>query len=413
MVMKITFTIPDRSITRTKLEYPTENVSFAYLLAIDKARYATRIYRDASGLIASDVFADKAVESPLRDAGSIVARDQLDTRNAYRAAITIGHSASDFYIQKLIAGTMIGLGSEAVDLSDIFYPCKFSLSGSTLKGYRIDMDTPKITVTDTSFASGYFGAGHFDGAGRSVLAMTGAVLRPSSTTLPPALTIIEVEVEGGGAPEDPYRPSLSKNLVEIQSLQGLSSFLYQEAKKYEVLRAKGFTDDEIKLLLGSIPQHQIDLNAVTWGAFEFNEKSPTNIIIVTGDNPYQQGAIQKHIELARSKNLKTLRPPRNYGEAVAQFNQLKRDYPHWLAGKDNYVYQVLGLEELDLFQDVDFYHGELIEHKTHYQQLKQIPDFEMFRRLEALEEKLNKVTVLTEERDKHMEKLKTIKRLGW
>jgi len=45
--------------------------------------------------------------------------------------------------------------------------------------------------------------------------------------------------------------------------------------------------------------------------------------------------------------------------------------------------------------------------------LKNVPEWELWRRLEALEEKLSKVTVLTEERDKHMEKLKTIKKLGW
>jgi hypothetical protein len=240
-----------------------------------------------------------------------------------------------------------------------------------------------------------------------------AWLKAPMTPLPPALAVLEVEVEGSGAPEDPYRPLLSKNLVEITSLEGLPSFLYQEAKKYEILKNKGFTDEEIRLLLGSIPQHQIDLNAVTWGAFEFSEKSPTNIIVVTGDNPYREGAVERQAELARNKNLKVLSPPRNYGEAVAQYNRIKRDYPHWLAGKDNYAYQTLGWEELDLFQNIDFYYGELIEHKTHYQQLKQVPEWEMWRRLEELERRLGRVTVLTEERDRHLEKLKSVKRLGW
>jgi hypothetical protein len=224
---------------------------------------------------------------------------------------------------------------------------------------------------------------------------------------------LEVEVEGSGAPEDPYRPLLNRNLVEITSLQGLPEFLYREAKRYEILKAKGFTEEEIRILLGSIPQHQVDLQAITYGAFEFSPDSPTNVIIITGDNPYQQGAIDKHVELARSKNLKTLRPPRNYGEAVAQYQQLKRDYPYWLAGKDNYAYMVLGLEELDLFQNIDFYEGELLEHKTHYRQLKQVPEWELWRRLDVLEEKLSKVTVLTEERDKHIAKIREVKRLGW
>ncbi|MCC6059240.1 MAG: hypothetical protein LM563_03235, partial [Thermofilum sp.] len=240
-----------------------------------------------------------------------------------------------------------------------------------------------------------------------------AWLKAPLTQLPPAQAIVEVEVEGSGTQEDPYRPLLGRNLVEIASLQGLPEFLYREAKRYEILRAKGFTEDEMKLLLGYVPQHQVDLDAVTWGAFEFSEKSPTNIIIVTGDNPYQQGAISRHVELARSKNLKTLRPPRNYGEAVAQYNRLKKDFPHWLAGKDNYAYQTLGLEELDLFQNVDFYYGELVEHRIHYQQLKQVPEWELWSRIEELERRLEGVRVLTEERDRHLEKLNAVKKIGW
>jgi fructose-1,6-bisphosphatase/sedoheptulose 1,7-bisphosphatase-like protein len=111
--------------------------------------------------------------------------------------------------------------------------------------------------------------------------------------------------------------------------------------------------------------------------------------------------------------MRVLDPPRNYGEAVAQYNKLREEFPHWLAGKDSYAYQVLGWEELDIFQNVDFYYGELIEHKTHYQQLKQVPDFEMWRRLEELERRVEKIEVLTEERDRHIKKLKEVKRLGW
>jgi len=414
MKIRATLEIPDRSVTRDKLEYPTENVSFAYLLSIDKAMGAKRIYSESAGIVTADSFTDKAVETPMKNAGVIVARDALDGRNSYRAHISAPRSTADFAVEKVVAGIGATLGYEAVDLSDVeWYICKFSVSGSTLKAYRDDLVTPKVTVTDTSLTSGKFGYGYWMGENRPALPMMGAILRAPSSPAPPAQAIIELDIEGSGAPEDPHRPLLNKNLVEIQSLTGLPEFLYREAKKYEVLRARGFTDEEIQLLLGSIPQHQVDLGAVTWGAFEFSEKSPTNIIVVTGDNPYQQGAIQKHIELARSKNLKTLSPPRNYGEAVAQYQRLKRNYPYWLAGKDSYAYQVLGLEELDIFQNVDFYFGELVEHRTHYDQLKRVPDWELWRKLEVLEEKLSKVTVLTEERDKHIAKLKEVKRLGW
>jgi hypothetical protein len=284
----------------------------------------------------------------------------------------------------------------------------FSLSGSTLKGYREDMTTPKITVTDTTFASGKFGHGGAMDSNPNPTIVAGRLLSPSSS-LPSAQTILEMDIEGNGR-DTPYAPSLSKNLVEVSSLTGLPDFLYQEAKKYSTLRAKDFTDEEIQLLLGYIPQHQVDLDAVTWGAFEFYpDKASTVIITIIGDNPYQSGAIERQ----KSKAKRVFTPPKDYNEAIELYNQLKNDYPHWLAGKDNFAYQVLGWEELDLFQNADFYYGELIEHKTHYNQLKQVPDWEIRNRLNELLDRLSKVNVLTEERDKHINKVKEILKKGW
>ena len=417
--------IPDRSIDRIKLEYPTEDVSFAYLSAINKVRYSA--YRTFGYLVLTDdSFTNKAVWVAVQVNTSAIIVGRYNNYNSmYFIDTDPGASASDIRLNRVVAGSATGLASEAVDIDTKGRGLVLSCSGSVLKGLRYELLTAvnpvalpspngTISATDTSFVSGLFGFRFLREASSHGGSESGSAwLKAPMTPLPPARAIIEVEVEGSGAPEDQYRPALSKGLVEIQSLQGLPEFLYREAKKYQMLISKSFTEDEIKLLLGYIPQHQVDLNSITWGAFEFSEKSPTNILIITGDNPYKSGAIDRQVEMARSKNLKTLRPPRNYGEAVAQFNQLKRDFQHWLAGKDNYAYQVSGLEELDLFQDVDFYFGELVEHKAHYQQLKNVPEWELWRRLEALEEKLSKVTVLTEERDKHMEKLKTIKKLGW
>jgi hypothetical protein len=428
MKIRATLEIPDRSITRAKLEHPTEDVSFAYLSSINMVVYSSIFIGFIGGYVtlARNSFTDKAVWQAVQSNNHpiLIARLQ-DYQNSYFNYYNLGAVATDHELLKIENGTLAWLASEAVDLDNRGRGLTVSCSGSVIKSLRYEMTTPvnplalpaptaTISATDTTFASGLFGhrfirAWHPHGGGES----DSAWLKAPMTPLPPALSIIEVEVEGDGTPENPYRPSLQTNLVEIAHLTGLPEHLYREAKKYEVLRAKGFTDDEIQLLLGSIPQHQVDLEAVTWGVFEFNKDSPTNIIVVTGDNPYREGAVERQAELARSKNLETLKPPRSYDEAAAQFNQLKRDYPHWLAGKDNYAYQVLGLEELDLFQNVDFYHGELIEHKTHYQQLRQVPDFEMWRRLEELEGRLERITILTEERDKHMAKLKEVKRLGW
>ena len=61
-------------------------------------------------------------------------------------------------------------------------------------------------------------------------------------------------------------------------------------------------------------------------------------------------------------------------------------------------------------------YGELIEHKTHYDQLKQVPDYEIEIRLNVLEIKLREYlmsSVLVEEVEKHLKKIKEIFEIGW
>jgi hypothetical protein len=407
---------PDLSVTRAKLEYPTVDVNFTYLAAIEKVTIPSTA-GVWTALITVDSFADKAVEIVewvsynLRYIG--VGR-YANPNNFYATATSASSATADHKLRKVVAGTFTDLTYEAVDLTDgYYYKWKLSTSGSSLKSYR---DTTYLSVTDTSLASGYFGR-HLTGEETSYPSDSRAwihsmllYLRAPGSFISPAQAILELPIEGSGKPEDPFRPLLSKSLVEVSSLTGLPDFLYQEAKKYEVLKAKGYTDDEMKLILGYVPQHQVDLNSITYGSFELHaDKSPTAIITVANDNPYQAGAIDKQKGNAK----RTFRVPKNYNEAAELYNQLKNDYPHWLAGKDNFAYQVLGLEILDWFQNIDFYFGEFIEHKTHYDQLKQVPDSEIRNRLNELIDKLSKATVLSDERDKHITKAKAILTKGW
>jgi hypothetical protein len=404
---------PDLSVTRAKLEYPTVNVSFAYLAAIGKVVEVN--FRAADlGPMTVDSFADKAVELLIGtpNYGNLAGR-WSNTSNYYFCAYNLGATAADFYLAKVVAGTQTTLATEAVDLSTGNYLTKLSCSGSTLKAFRVDMTTPKLTATDTSLASGMFG-GSRAAPGYSFFGgvLSGALRAPASASQP-ALLILEVEVGGSGAPEDPFRPSLSKSLAEISTLTGLPDFLYAEAKRYEILRGKGFADEEMQVVFGYVPQHQVDLDAVTWGAFEPSEKSPTNIIVVTEDNPYKQGAIQRQAERAKKKGLRVFGSPKNYGEAVALYNKLKSDFPHWLAGKDNFAYMCLGWEELDVLQNVDFYYGELVEHRTHHNQLRQVPEWEIRDRLLELKARLEQMAALHEERDKHLRKVEELLKRGW
>jgi hypothetical protein len=412
---------PDQSVTRAKLEYPTVDVSFAYLAAIGKVNYVSK-YTCGYAFVTSDAFGDKAVWAAVQ----VNTYSEMMTRvqnfaNHYYNGCNPGATTADHYLYKLVNGTSTALATEAIDIDNKGRGLAGSCSGSTIKSLRYELTSPvsplslpaasaTISATDTTFASGLFGARFIRETYPHGGTESGSAwLKAPLTALPTALLILEVEVEGSGKLDDSFRPSLSKNLVEVSSLAGLPDFLYWEARRYEVLRSRGFTDEEVELLLGHVPQHQVDLDAVTWGAFEFSEKSPTNIIVVTGDNPYRSGAIER--QRARAKRV--FAPPRGYGEAVALYNKLKGDFPHWLAGKDSFAYQVLGWEELDVFQNVDFYYGELIEHKTHYDQLKQAPSWEIEGRLLELKARLEKMAVLPEERDKHLKKVEELLKKGW
>lgn len=136
------------------------------------------------------------------------------------------------------------------------------------------------------------------------------------------------------------------------------------------------------------------------------------LITITGDNPYKQGAILKQIEYAKSKNLKALRPPTDYREAIEQYRKLKVDFPHWVAGKDNYAYQTLGHEIFELFQVADTYHGNIVE-GYNPNAYKKVPDWEMRKTLSMWKERLKRVSTLVEEKDKHMKKLEKVEKLGW
>jgi len=418
--------IPAGGIARSQLEYPTVDVNFAYLALINKVVYGSgNVY--GYTVLTRDSFTDKTVWAGVQVNAypSVIGRYQ-DRNNSYSSTYNPSASTSDHALHKCSAGTYTTLATEAIDIDTSGRGLAIVCSGSVIKSLRYEISTyldplalptPNATIsaTDTSFASGLYGfrplcQTYPHGGCDSASAWLKAPLSP----LPPALGVLEVNLEGSGKPEDPYRPLSSRNLAEITSLTGLPDFLYAEAKKYSILKAKGFTDDEIKAVFGYIPQHQVDLDSVTLGVFELHpDKAPTAIVTITADNPYKSGAILRQIDFAKGKNLRVFSPPRDYREAVELYNQLERDYNHWIAGKDNFAYQTLGHEIFDWMQNVDFYYGELLEHKTHYNQLKQVSDREMTGRLNELIDKLSRETALVNERDKHIDKAKEILKKGW
>ena len=324
------------------------------------------------------IYTDKATLAVIGDAYSnqgtyAMTRAQPGCGN-YRVEVYSGAYTADFRIAMETSTCGLSyLGYESIDLpGDSYHTVMLSSSGSTHKAFRSDLTAPKITVTNTSWASGRCGiVASIANDARFIVAFLQAVftakLRAPASPGLQALAVLEVPVENG-------EPVLSRD-VDVE--------------------------------------RNIDRDAVTWGGFELDPRAPTGIVTVFGDNPYVPGAVGRQIAFIRSRNLKVLSPPRDYGEAVEQYRRLSRDFPGWLAGKDNYAYQTLGWWELDLFQNADFYYGELLEHRAHHDQLKQVPEHEIRRRLRELKEALSRVTALAEERDKHLQKLEEVEKKGW
>jgi len=367
------------TIPRSKLEYPTEDVTFAYLAAINKIKHFPHSDTWSGGheVLTYDSFADKAVEVALRDgAGAIGRGDGVD--DEYEAWLESEASTADFALTKIVNGVLTVLASEAVDIgANSTHLVKISISGSTIKGYRNDMVTEKISATDTDLASGYFGY-KFHSDSRPLSGFD-AILQAPSSPVNPAKAIVEVEVIGNGTEDDPFKPNLAK-------------------------------------LLDKHPEFgDIDKLVVTWGAFDPKPEHNTMLITITSGNPYTgEKAITEQIEHAKSKNLKVLKPPSDYSEAIEQYRQLKKDFPEWIAGSENYCYQTLGHPDIEPLAVADFYYGELIEHKTHYKQLKRVPEWEMEKTLNMWNERIKRVTAVPAERkEKHQKKLEEVLKLGW
>jgi len=408
-------------IRREDLEYPTENVSLGYLASINKVAYGSM--PNAGGVtLTLDNLTDKTILSITQpNASAVAAMRFVNRNNHYLTELNTAYSASDHRLARYITGTRVDLASEPVNIDNSGQALAGVATGSTLKSLRwlyddalnpLSLPTPSaiLSATDATLATGRFGVRFINPASpHGAIDTVSAYLLSPLSELPPARAILEVEVEGLGSPDDPYRPKLSQNLVDIPDTA--PEFLKREAKRYQKLKAKKYTDEEIKELLGYIPQHQIDVDAITWGAFEFLQDSPTNIIIVTGGNPHNEGAIERQKEKVKAH----YRTPRSYEEAVELYNQLKREHPEWLAGKDNFIYQALGLEVYEPLAVIDFYYGNLVEHRTHISQFRSVPDWELRRTLALWRARLEqaKPSLPLEEYDSHRAKLREVLKVGW
>jgi len=423
--------LAERSIPRTWLEYPTEDVTFTYLAAINKLRTISG-YGGARALaqwiLTTDSFTDKGIESDIKSyTDGFFAHRWKDVNNWYECPYhCAAKSTSDHRISKVVGGSRTDLATESVDLNrrELYLGI---VSGSTLKSDRRVNGTFELSATDTSLTSGSLGLGNADSNYNDVTpAQLGAQIKPPSSSITPTLIIAEFDIVGVGTNEDPIRPNVVQKLIEVNEAvkRGINvpDYVIEEAKKYHKLRNKGFTDDEIKALLGYIPQHQVDLGNVTWGAFDFeHNKSPTVtqglrkaspyfVVLIKGGNFYTGiEAIKKQIEYVKSRNLYIrviTNVPRD--KAIEIYKELKARGHDFIAGVDDLWYQLNGSADIEPLAVADFYYGNVINLRR--LDLSKVVDAD--RTLKMWLDRLNKSRVSESIKEKHRRKLIEVMKKG-
>jgi len=254
----------------------------------------------------------------------------------YWAEIAQARATSDVGLWKVVAGTSTQLGTEAVDLAaDKENWILLQASGTTVKiargtglwVFNPDESVPsedfKITVTDTSISSGmvnicattnrytpstYWGEVSYWEHSWTPIGHAKRHIRPPSSPSPEPLAYFEVPVEFFDLPE--FNEDGTVNITrqfygvkmpeEIVTMEKPVSQWIQ--RKVEVLRRKGWSDEEIKAFMPeAFPVERINRLAVTWSALiptdsKGKPTSNTALVRVFHSSPEYVHPIEKRIQ---------------------------------------------------------------------------------------------------------------------
>jgi hypothetical protein len=215
--------LPDGALTPSKLSYLETDVPILWLIMLYKCdACAVTGNTDTTCYYLPVSIADKAVEGVGQsgDNTPLVTGRLQNADNEYNCLEYTPSSAGDFALVKTAAGSNTTLAYEAVDIANhLKQRIKLSISGTTLKGFREDLTTPKISATDTAYASGYWGGGGRYGGAAGVTCW----LRAPASPAPKVLAFYEVPIIGSGTIDDPFRAQLPE-LLEVPTSAELDAY---------------------------------------------------------------------------------------------------------------------------------------------------------------------------------------------
>ena len=164
-----------------------------------------------------EVIADEDMELLVLGARTSQLFRWTDVDNWYKQEHDALAATKDQILYKEVGAVTTTLATEAVDLTKS-HPFRYKVAAvkSAIDCYRTDMTTPKLSVTDTSHASGYWGvwmnAEDTYGDGSFAAPYNRLLGKPDMASLKP-MRYLEVPVVGSGTLDDPFRAEMPQKLA--------------------------------------------------------------------------------------------------------------------------------------------------------------------------------------------------------
>jgi hypothetical protein len=291
-------------------------VPFSWLHEMDKL-----VYRRSNGqhtmeaVLTKDTYADKAIftvygfPQGVSTGGSYLEAREADVatndRQYYYLRQEPAAATADRKIVKRVSGTETVIATEAADYGDWWQSgVKLQCSGTTIKAFMAYDETnywwhspledilstlmvEKLSVTDTSLSSGRFGiANHWDtyhyGHGTTAITYMFSdwvswemtfILDAASPSMLEPIAFFEVPVEFFDLPEcnEDDTVNISRQFYSVKMPEEIVTvekpIPQWIQRKVEVLRRKGWSDEEIKAFMPeAFPVERINRLSVTWSA---------------------------------------------------------------------------------------------------------------------------------------------------